>query len=561
MNPMIRVLAFVTVAFVPTAAPPNQALTVLHIKVTLLDGEARATPVPRHGLLISDNPATATPRLIMTKLDGTADVELRPGNYTVESDKPVVFNGKAYQWTQTLDVVAGRTTLLELTPANADVESAPPERTASGHAASGPPLEDDPSFLLPKFQDSVVGIWTPTTHGSGFVVDAKGLVATNQRVIGAATSAEVQLTPAIKVAATVLASDHERDVAFLWVDPKAIASIRPVPINCNEASNASVVTGQEIFTIGVPLRQSKGMSSGTVSGVDATSIESDLALARGSSGGPVFTARGDLLGITSIVDESDQASSGDSRIIRSARACDVLAGAESKMKVVVPPSGAPLPLEPARPFPMDALKDAVRGRAGSLNPYQVSSADFDVAFITPVHTYGMQHQMEQARDRRTTSKDTRTANPEPVMFRPLMDFSNWSEYVWDFPSVLLVRVTPKFVEGFWTKVGRAAAQTQGVAIPPIKRFKAGFSRMRAFCGDVEVTPIHPFKLERRTSETEAIYEGLYVFDPGALAPDCSSVKLVLFSEKEPESGDTRIVDPKVIQQIWQDFEPYRASRH
>jgi hypothetical protein len=118
-------------------------------------------------------------------------------------------------------------------------------------------------------------------------------------------------------------------------------------------------------------------------------------------------------------------------------------------------------------------------------------------------------------------------------------------------------MTPKFEEGFWTKVGRAAAQTQGIALPPIKRFKSGFSRMRAYCGDTEVTPIHPFKVERRVSETDAIYEGLYVFDPGALGPHCGSVKLVLFSEKEPDKADTKVVDAKVIEQVWQDFEAYR----
>ena len=105
--------------------------------------------------------------------------------------------------------------------------------------------------------------------------------------------------------------------------------------------------------------------------------------------------------------------------------------------------------------------------------------------------------------------------------------------------MLLIRVTPKLVEGFWTTVARGAARTQGVALPPIKHFKSGFSRMRAFCGDAEVTPIHPFKLEQRVSETDAIYEGLYVFDPGALGPQCGTVKLVLYSEKEPEKGDTR----------------------
>ena len=72
------------------------------------------------------------------------------------------------------------------------------------------------------------------------------------------------------------------------------------------------------------------------------------------------------------------------------------------------------------------------------------------------------------------------------------------------------------VESFWTTVARGAAQTQGVALPPIKHVKSGFSRMRAFCGDAEVTPIHRFKLEQRVSESDAIHEGLYVFDPGAL---------------------------------------------
>jgi len=82
--------------------------------------------------------------------------------------------------------------------------------------------------------------------------------------------------------------------------------------------------------------------------------------------------------------------------------------------------------------------------------------------------------------------------------------------------------------------------------------------MRVFCGDAEVTPIHPFKLEQRISESDAIHEGLYVFDPGALGPHCGTVKLVMYSEKDPEKGDTRVVDPRVLEQIWQDFAPYRA---
>ena len=201
----------------------------------MIDAERKATPVPRHVLLISDNPASAPPRQIVTALDGTADVRLRPGNYTVESDRPVVFHGKAYQWTQMVDIVAGRDAVLELTADNAEVEP------ATSATASAAPLEADPSFLLPQWQDSVVALWTPTTHASGFLIDAKGLIATNQRVIGTATSVEVQLSPDVKVAASVLAADPVRDVAVLWIDPRVVASLRPVPLGCAQAAKPPVV--------------------------------------------------------------------------------------------------------------------------------------------------------------------------------------------------------------------------------------------------------------------------------------------------------------------------------
>lgn len=534
MDRMLRALLLAPLAFACALEATGQALSVLHIKIVVVDAERKATPVPRHALLISDNPSSAPPRLVNTALDGTADVRLRPGNYTVESDKPVVFAGVSYQWTQTVDIVAGRDATLELTADNAAIET----------ATSAAPLEADPSFLLPQWQDSVVALWTPATHASGFLFDAKGLVATSQRAIGTATAVEVQLSPAVKVSARVLAADPERDVAVLWIDPKAAASVRPVPLGCAQAAKPAVVDRQELFTISAPLREAKGMTSGTVSGVEPHAIVADFMLAAGSAGGPVFTPGGGVVGITS-VDDKDARRRAPSRVVRIEEVCDVVAAAEKKMTGALPPEGTRLPVEPERPFPVNALKDAVQQRSGNLNPYQISSSDFDVAFMTPVHLYAAQSRSGQDR-----ARDPR--------LRPLMDFGNWSEYVADVPPVLLIRVTPKLVEGFWTAVARGAARTQGVALPPITHVKSGVSRMRAFCGDAEVTPIHPFKLEQRVSESTAIDEGLYAFDPGALGPHCGPVKLVLYSAKEPEKGDTRLVDPAVLQQIWQDFAPYRA---
>jgi S1-C subfamily serine protease len=558
MTLMLRALVLATLFFVIPGGASGQALSVLHIKVALLDAEGKATPVPRHALLISDNPATTVPRRIVTRVDGTADVSLRPGNYTVESDQPVAFLGKAYQWAQIVDVASGRDATLELTAGNAEVEAVTSATTTSPAA-----LEADPSVLLTKWQDSVVALWTSTTHASGFVVDARGLIATNQRVIGTATSVEVQLTPALKVAGSVLVADRTRDVAIVRIDPRVLGSVQPVPLGCALTSNPPLVGGQEIVTIGAPLGDPKGVSSGTVRRVESQTVVSDFILEGGSAGGPVFTVAGGVVGITSIADENDNRRRADSRVVRIDEACDVVASAEKMMMDAAPPSGAHLPVEPVRPWPVDALKDAAQKRAGNLSPYPMSSSDFDISFITPVLAYGALGQTEQPSgpepntNRREPNTSARRSNAERPSMSPIMDFTNWSEYVARFPPVLLIRLTPKLVEGFWTTVARGAAQTQGVSLPPIKHVKAGFSRMRALCGDAEVTPIHPFRLEQRVSGGDAIYEGLYVFDPSALGPECGTVKLVLYSEKAPEKGDTRVVDPKVLQQIWQDFTPYR----
>jgi hypothetical protein len=536
--------------FTLPASAASQERAVLRITVSLTDSERGLTPVPRHALLISDNPPSAAPRRVLTATDGTVTVMLRPGNYTVESDRPVRFQGKSYEWRKTLDIAAGGDVMLVLTQDNA---------LAADDAAV---VTSDPVFLLTQWQHSVVTLWTPTARASGFVIDARGLVVTSQRAIGIATQVEVQLTPAVKVAGRVLVADPARDVAVLWVDREVVAAVRPVLLACELAAQpgpaSAVANGQEIFTIGAPIRGPKDLTSGTVTGVAPQSIKADFKFSAGAPGGPVFAGDGVVIGITSIADDKNDGSD-DTPVTRTGAVCEAVASATTKMQGASAPDGTHLPVEPIRPFPIDALRDAAGRRAGNTNPYQLSSSDFDVALITPVLTYAAQNPPMPANGRgQGNPPRTVPAAPQPV--RSLTDFGSWSEYVAAFPPVLLVRVTPKLVEGFWTKVGRAAASTQGVALPPTKRITSGFSRMRAFCGATEVTPIHPFTLAQRVSASDAIAEGLYVFDPSALGPGCGTVRFELYSQKAPNKADTRVVDATVLEQIWQDFAPYRAGR-
>src|SRR5262245_30106726 len=545
---MLRAVVCAAISSALLQAPPLQTPGVLHITVVLLDADGKGVPVPRHALLISDNPATEAPRRVVTGPDGTADARLKPGNYTVESDEPVAFQGKAYQWTQTLDVVAGRDAVLELTAANAEVEDA-----ASAKATAARPLEPDPSLLLKPWQSSVVALWTPTARASGVLIDANGLVVTNQRGVGTAISVEVQITTDVKVAGNVVVADFARDVAVVRIDPATMAAGKPLPLGCSQAPPA-VAEDDHIYALEAALREKKDASPARVRRVEAHGIVSDLMLGTGGAGGPVFTASGRVVGITSVADDNTGARRGNSSVVRIGDVCEAVSSAEGKLKSVPAPDGTHLPVESARPFPVAALKEAAQRRAGNLVSYKVAASGFDLSLITPIVTYGVQNQ-----DRRQRSEAV-PVNADQALARLLMDFGNWSDYVGEFPPVLLVRVTPRLVEGFWTKVARGAAQTQGMSIPPIKRFKSGFSRMRAFCGDAEVTPIHPFRIETRVSDNDGIYEGLYVFEAEALGPACGAVKLMLYSEKEPEKADTIVADSGVVQRIWQDFEPYRASK-
>ena len=118
---MSRALLVAALLVISSSAASPQASSTLHITVTLTDATGKATPVARHALLISDEPPTAEPRRILTTLTGTLDVSLQPGRYVVESDQPVAFQGKNYEWTRRLEIVAGRDATLALTADNASV--------------------------------------------------------------------------------------------------------------------------------------------------------------------------------------------------------------------------------------------------------------------------------------------------------------------------------------------------------------------------------------------------------------------------------------------------------
>jgi trypsin-like peptidase len=519
---------------------PAQELRVLHIKVTVTDADGRARPVPRHALLISENPTSSVPRRVFTSLEGTADVRLRPGNYTIESDEPLIYQGQSYQWMQILDVPAGRDTTIDFTAANAEVK----ETSRSATMAAG---QSSPSELLMAWQENVVTLWSDTARGAGFVLDPRGLILTNERIVGASETIEVQFTATRKVAGRVLAADRTKNVAVIWIEPSLVSALPPAKLGYKNDATA-LAEGQDVFAVDPSVLDHKRLASGRLTRIETAALETDIRLEDEASGVPILAGSGAIIGITS----GDDRRGADA--VRIDEASALIAAAEKKMASVAAPKATLLPVEPARPS--DAWKETAPKRIANLKPYQFSSSDFDVTFITPLLNHVIHHPPDRTTGASTPGGAQDISDLDPSR-RALEDFGNWSDYVRDIPPVLIIRATPKFKENFWTTVGRVAASTQGVSLPPFKKMQDSFARMRLSCGQTEVTPIHPFRIERRLDNDTGVFEGLYVFDPASIGAQCSEVKLVLFSEKSPAKGDEHVVDAKMLEQLAKDVAAVR----
>jgi len=546
--------ALLSVPGVLTAQPPAG---VLHVTATLMDPAQAAIPVPRHVLLISDNQATAEPIRVLTRSDGSVEVKLKPGSYTVESEASVNFLGKGYQWTEMVDVRAGQDTVLRLTAENAEVVAV---TVPSATAADANSSTSDPSLLFTKWQESVVAVWSPIARASGFVVDTRGLIATNRTALADASVVEVQLTATHKVPGRVLFSDAANDTAIVWVHPGAVSGRAAVPLECPPPVSTSTGEEERIVTVTSPLHGPRDSSEGVVTGHAPRTLETDLRLSMDEAGGPVFNAAGTVIGFTSVREDADPRRPATIVVIRGGLLCDALAAADARTAGAAPPEATRLPVEPTpvttgRPAASDGARPASNDQQppASMATPAISSSDFDVTFITPAA-------IQRARQRPdwTGGAGARSAEAE-ARIGALTEFGAWSDYFRDAPPVLVVRVTPKLVEGFWKRLGREAARTQGANLPAFKDFKTDFVRMRVSCGETEVVPIHPFVLEHRLTEKNVVREGLYVFDPGALGPQCGAVTLTLHSEKSPDRGDAVAVTPKVIEQLWQELASYRAT--
>jgi serine protease Do len=141
-----------------------------------------------------------------------------------------------------------------------------------------------------------------TSFGSGFIISADGYVLTNHHVIDGASEVIVHLTDRRELKAKVVGSDPNSDVAVLKVQ----ASNLPV-MRLSDSRNLK--PGQWVLAIGSPFGFDHSVTAGIVSGLGRPSldnsqryvpfIQTDVAINRGNSGGPLLNTSGEVVGINS----------------------------------------------------------------------------------------------------------------------------------------------------------------------------------------------------------------------------------------------------------------------
>lgn len=145
-------------------------------------------------------------------------------------------------------------------------------------------------------------VYKASSAGSGFVLTSDGYVVTNHHVIDGASSISVAFSDGTQMAATLVGSDATNDIALVKVEA---TDLRPVTLG----SSDKLQVGEQVVAIGNALGElSFSLTAGYVSGIDRkistdgtvlNMIQTDVAINSGNSGGPLFNAKGEVVGINS----------------------------------------------------------------------------------------------------------------------------------------------------------------------------------------------------------------------------------------------------------------------
>lgn len=152
--------------------------------------------------------------------------------------------------------------------------------------------------------------------GSGVLIDDDGHIITAAHVVQTADLVEVEFVDGTRVTAAVISSAPDKDVALLKLD-RVPENTRPAELGDSDEMHV----GDEVYVIGAPYGFEHTLSIGHISArragsedsmgrVEVETFQTDAAINKGNSGGPMFNLRGEIIGIVSHISSRSGGSEG-----------------------------------------------------------------------------------------------------------------------------------------------------------------------------------------------------------------------------------------------------------
>ena len=192
-----------------------------------------------------------------------------------------------------------------LMPAVVNISTSQTVQQRRSRAPGAPPFND---FFEEFFNQRRGGPSQPESRkvsslGSGFVVDPKGIIITNNHVIEEADEITINFADGSKLPAELIGRDPKTDLAVLKVESKKRLPF--VPLGDSEKARV----GDWVIAIGNPFGLGGSLSAGIISAINRdinagpydSFIQTDAAINRGNSGGPLFNMKGEVIGVNSAI--------------------------------------------------------------------------------------------------------------------------------------------------------------------------------------------------------------------------------------------------------------------
>jgi len=203
-------------------------------------------------------------------------------------------------------------------------------------ASVGDPSVADSPFNDPRFEEFMERFgdqFTPNPGGqqrqgvgSGFLISADGLIVTNHHVIADAEEVTIQLQDGSEFTAEIIGSDPLTDIAVLDIEGTDLPTV-------SFGSSDALRVGEEVIAVGSPFGLGGTVTSGIISaksrninsGPYDDFLQTDAAINRGNSGGPLFNLDGEVVGVNTAIYSPDGGSVGIGFSVPSDLVTDIVA--------------------------------------------------------------------------------------------------------------------------------------------------------------------------------------------------------------------------------------------